>query len=87
VGKAQIKGGGAGSDLAIQQSWRGFVFLIDPWQTQQAVQPAGAQYEGHGQNHCANLGDLDKERDVVGVALQMPKNAAEFLIGPRDAVL
>ena len=35
---------------------------------------------------CANLGDLDKERDVVGSALQMLKNGAEILIGPTIAV-
>ena len=31
---------------------------------------------------CANLAEVDKERDVVGIALQMHVTAAEFLLGP-----
>jgi len=31
---------------------------------------------------CANLAELDKERNVVGIALQMHVTAAEFLLGP-----
>jgi hypothetical protein len=31
---------------------------------------------------CANLEELDKEGDTVGVSLQMLKTAADFLLGP-----
>ena len=36
-----------------------------------------------GDTFCATLEDLDKERDDVGVALQMLKTRADFLIGIR----
>ena len=40
------------------------------------------EQDKEGDTFCATLGDLDKERDDVGVALQMLKTAADSLIGP-----
>jgi hypothetical protein len=48
----------------------------------QCMQSALGEGDKEGDTFCANLEDLDKERDVIGAALQMLKTAAEFSLGP-----
>jgi len=45
------------------------------------------EQDKEGDTFCATLGDLHKERDDVGVALQMLKTAADSLIGPKASQL
>jgi len=46
------------------------------------MQSALGEGDREGNDFCANLEDRDKETEVLGGALLMLKNGADFLLGP-----
>ena len=50
------------------------------------MQSALGEGDREGNDFCANLEDRDKETEVLGGALLMLKNGADFLLGPMSVL-